>query len=514
MAFDTHGASGKPWTGFDLDGTLAMYDKWRGIAHIGDPVKPMCDLIKKLHGDGKDVKIVTARVAPREDGSHLLARAIIARWCRDNLGFIPPITHEKDALMETLYDDRVKAVEQNTGKVLNMAKFKVGQKVSLMISASPTYGLRLGDILDEKGQSKTGRIVKVIDPNDGWNDPEYEVDGDLGRALKKAGRFKVVGEDDLVLANAARSTNSIVAKALNAALPIGDIGVSDSTILWRMIGGGRDEPYHDEYQKRLDKMNQRDIPEDTISILKKYGYRFKNSSAARNAEFNVGDKVRIKNPNRQIGQDDGTYEVTLIRPDGMISIKAPSEKVGFAVRPEQLIANAARNDVLGRYKPGARVAVELRTRPIIGKVMEFGGRPEVEHSPTTRTRFTGTLIKQNGDKWDIKSDSGEIYKDVKEADFGLIYNSRSRNAVVQKALNAARATALNWNFKNSYQFFCVDPSLKAPCILSGWDYREDAKDDAAELKEAGIPHKIVSRRFLEQQGIDPNAESSWKKNRQ
>ena len=375
------------------------------------------------------------------------------------------------------------------------------------------------------------------------------------------------------------------------------------------------------------------------------------NARACNADFNVGDRVRIKNPNRQIGQDDGTYEVTLIRPDGMISIKAPSEKVGFAVRPEQLIANAARNDALGRYKPGARVAVELRTRPIVGKVMQYGGRPEVEYSPTTRTRFTGTLIKQNGDKWDIKSDSGEVYKSVSEADFGLSYNSRSRNAVVQKALNAQRArnneqfhtylvpvlrkgvkdyvtiervadeetakelvdvpsfriigvtvdetrpvkvaknatalnyspyrkgawlhddkgreytvveeehwgkdggaerfvtirdeqtkqtrevpvtelahrfdfgeaknaamaqnaVAMNWNFKNSYQFFCVDPSLKVPCILSGWDYREDAKDDAAELKEAGIPHKIVSRRFLEQQGIDPNAESSWKKNRQ
>lgn len=71
-----------------------------------------------------------------------------------------------------------------------------------------------------------------------------------------------------------RSTN---AEARNTALPIGTIGVSDSTILWRMIDGGRDEPYHDEYQKRLDRMNQRDIPEDTVAILKKYGYRFKNA---------------------------------------------------------------------------------------------------------------------------------------------------------------------------------------------------------------------------------------------
>ena len=102
-------------------------------------------------------------------------------------------------------------------------------------------------------------------------------------------------------------------------------------------------------------------------------------------------------------------------------------------------AARSRNDVLGRYKPGVRVDVELRTRPIVGKVMQYGGRPEVEYSPTTRTRFTGTLIKQNGDKWDIKSDSGEVYKSVSEADFGLSYNSRacnSTNPIVRKAMNA------------------------------------------------------------------------------
>lgn len=112
-------------------------------------------------------------------------------------------------------------------------------------------------------------------------------------------------------------------------------------------------------------------------------------------------------------------------------------------------AARSRNDILGRNKPGARVSVELRTRPIVGKVLQYGGRPIVEYSPTTRTRFTGTLIKQNGYKWDIKSDSGEIYKDVSEADFDLIDSSnavRSTNAVIAKALNAA---ARNANFRGS-----------------------------------------------------------------
>ena len=53
MANDTHGENGEKWTGFDLDGTLAEYDGWKGIEHVGKPIKPMCDLIKKLHSDGK-----------------------------------------------------------------------------------------------------------------------------------------------------------------------------------------------------------------------------------------------------------------------------------------------------------------------------------------------------------------------------------------------------------------------------------------------------------------------------
>lgn len=37
---DTLGAAGEAWYGFDLDGTLAKYDKWEGIDHIGGPLSP------------------------------------------------------------------------------------------------------------------------------------------------------------------------------------------------------------------------------------------------------------------------------------------------------------------------------------------------------------------------------------------------------------------------------------------------------------------------------------------
>ena len=143
---DTHGVEGKGWYGFDLDGTLAKYDKWEGIDHIGEPVKPMVDLIKRMHAEGKVVKILTARVAPRANvetrsnpyltdqavydavgrdneeryrdiyrAPKWTAREFVIDWCLKNLGFLPVITHEKDHLMLELYDDRVKQVVPNEG---------------------------------------------------------------------------------------------------------------------------------------------------------------------------------------------------------------------------------------------------------------------------------------------------------------------------------------------------------------------------------------------------------------
>lgn len=130
---DTHGETGKGWYGFDLDGTLAKYDKWEGIDRIGEPIKPMVDLIKRMHDEGKVVKILTARIAPHklEDGAvgesyitipdgeggvtRTYAHQFINDWCHFNLGFIPEIVYQKDHLMLELYDDRVKQVVPNEG---------------------------------------------------------------------------------------------------------------------------------------------------------------------------------------------------------------------------------------------------------------------------------------------------------------------------------------------------------------------------------------------------------------
>lgn len=145
---DTHGEKGEGWYGFDLDGTLAKYDEWKGIGHIGEPIAPMVELMKKMHDEGKVVKIMTARVAPKEkpevernpfighlnpdyakayiksqeehpSGFYSLvnwgAREFVSDWCLKNLGFMPEIVHQKDHLMLELYDDRVKQVVPNEG---------------------------------------------------------------------------------------------------------------------------------------------------------------------------------------------------------------------------------------------------------------------------------------------------------------------------------------------------------------------------------------------------------------
>ena len=137
---DTHGEKGEGWYGFDLDGTLAKYDGWRGIIHIGKPIAPMVKLIQQMHDEGKVVKIMTARVAPKaeqETGenpymlNHWTVEApdvqtwalkdrwgpleYIQEWCYRNLGFVPEVVYQKDHLMLELYDDRVKQVVPNEG---------------------------------------------------------------------------------------------------------------------------------------------------------------------------------------------------------------------------------------------------------------------------------------------------------------------------------------------------------------------------------------------------------------
>ncbi len=97
------------WIGVDLDGTLAHYDGWKGIEHIGRPVLPMLQRVHMWLKEGRQVKIFTARASTPE------AIPYILEWL-DIHGFPPlEVTNVKDYFMDELWDDRACQVHFNQG---------------------------------------------------------------------------------------------------------------------------------------------------------------------------------------------------------------------------------------------------------------------------------------------------------------------------------------------------------------------------------------------------------------
>lgn len=106
----------------DLDGTLAVYDGWKGADHIGEPVPLMLDRVKKWLAEGKAVKIFTARVSGQGvadlNGVKMDALTPIEDWCRKHVGQVLPVTNIKDFGMIELWDDRAFQVIPNTGRLV------------------------------------------------------------------------------------------------------------------------------------------------------------------------------------------------------------------------------------------------------------------------------------------------------------------------------------------------------------------------------------------------------------
>lgn len=103
------------WIGVDLDGTLAHYEEWRGISHIGEPIPLMAKRVRDWLGQGIEVRIFTARVSPQFT-DHNEARAHIQHWTRQHFGTTLAVTSVKDFQMVELWDDRAVRVETNTGR--------------------------------------------------------------------------------------------------------------------------------------------------------------------------------------------------------------------------------------------------------------------------------------------------------------------------------------------------------------------------------------------------------------
>lgn len=104
------------WIGVDLDGTLAKYDGWQGIEHIGEPIVPMVERVKRWLAQGHEVKVFTARVSLPPGEELTACVGAIQEWCERHVGRELPITCKKDFGMIELWDDRAVQVEMNTGK--------------------------------------------------------------------------------------------------------------------------------------------------------------------------------------------------------------------------------------------------------------------------------------------------------------------------------------------------------------------------------------------------------------
>lgn len=109
---DTEGG----WIGVDLDGTLAVHeDNWT-YPDIGAPVIPMVQRVKAWLAQGKDVRILTARVHPEWGAAAIEeTRQLIEEWCQQWLNKTLTITCSKDSKMIELWDDRAVHVVPNTG---------------------------------------------------------------------------------------------------------------------------------------------------------------------------------------------------------------------------------------------------------------------------------------------------------------------------------------------------------------------------------------------------------------
>lgn len=102
----------------DLDGTLAFYDGWRGIAHIGAPIPKMLHRVRVWVAAGKTVKIFTARVSVPERDIPAVVRHI-HEWCeRHGLPRLE-VTCVKGFDAVEIWDDHAVPVRANTGERLD-----------------------------------------------------------------------------------------------------------------------------------------------------------------------------------------------------------------------------------------------------------------------------------------------------------------------------------------------------------------------------------------------------------
>lgn len=106
------------WIGVDFDRSLATYEHKQWPA-LGQPIPAMVERVKGWLAEGREVRIVTARVCGLQDPFEQINQDhMIKQWCIEHIGQSLPVTSEKDYRMTVLYDDRAVQVVPNTGQLI------------------------------------------------------------------------------------------------------------------------------------------------------------------------------------------------------------------------------------------------------------------------------------------------------------------------------------------------------------------------------------------------------------
>lgn len=112
------------WIAVDLDRTLAEYHTFNGMDHIGAPIMPMIERVRRWLAKGYDVRIFTARVflpevpTVKDFRDRNMAHAAIETFCEEQFGQRLPITCSKDLHCWRIFDDLAVGVRANTGELI------------------------------------------------------------------------------------------------------------------------------------------------------------------------------------------------------------------------------------------------------------------------------------------------------------------------------------------------------------------------------------------------------------
>ena len=97
----------------DLDGTLAHYDGWKGVGHIGAIIPSVANAILLAKKEGADIWIFTARVSDPKDAEE--AGNNIVKYLTENGIPFDGLTAIKHKFFSEFWDDRAIQVIKNQG---------------------------------------------------------------------------------------------------------------------------------------------------------------------------------------------------------------------------------------------------------------------------------------------------------------------------------------------------------------------------------------------------------------